>query len=153
MHQVSSIITLYNLTHYKIGNSFRYSSIYILSLIAIGSRLNSSRVATTPLLAACDSPDHFSRLNSLSLLDPNPIPMNMEVAADVPIVLDDVPLDNPTDLPMDIPLDLPSDVEVPPPPAKRARARYIFQRCLIPTQDGRDRLGELLAPDSDTEEG
>jgi len=120
---------------------------------ASGSRLNSSRVATTPLLAACDSPDHFSRLNSLSLLDPNPIPMNMEVAADVPIVLDDVPLDNPTDLPMDIPLDLPSDVEVPPPPAKRARARYIFQRCLIPTQDGRDRLGELLAPDSDTEEG
>lgn len=108
--------------------------------------MNSSRAATTPLLVACDSPDHFSRLNSLSLLDPNPIPMDVEVPLDVPVNV-------PVDVPIGVPMDVSVDMEVPPPPAKRARARYIFQRCLIPTQDGSDRLGELLAPDSDAEEG
>jgi len=86
---------------------------------ASGSHSSSLRATSTNLLAVSDVPEHFSRLNSLSLLDPNPITM---------------------------------DVEVLPPPAKRARARHIFQRCLIPSQDPNDRLGELLAPDSDGDE-
>lgn len=110
--------------------------------------MNSSRVSTTPLLVACDSPDHFSRLNSLSLLEPNPIPMDVEAPVDVPANLPE----EVTEVPEDLPIDIPLDMEVPPPPAKRARARYIFQRCLIPTQDSSNRLGELLAPDSDAEE-
>ena len=46
----------------------------------------------------------------------------------------------------------PFSMDVDPPPAKRARARYIFQRCLLPSQDSTDRMGEVLAPDSDTED-
>lgn len=69
-----------------------------------------------------------SRLNSLSLLEPYPIAMPMGT-------------------------DLETEELVQPPPAKRARARYIFQRCLKSTQDQTDlgdcRLGELFAADSD----
>lgn len=45
------------------------------------------------------------------------------------------------------------EAEVQPPPAKKARARYIFQRCLKPSQDILPRRSdEVFAPPSDSEE-
>lgn len=69
-----------------------------------------------------DTPDPSTRLNSLSLIDPH-----LFAAMDV-------------------------DFECNPPPPKRARARYIFQRCLKASQDGTTAPLEVYAPPSDSEE-
>ena len=93
----------------------------------LGSR-NGSRVnLPTPTVrqtSVNDTPENTSRLNSLSLIEPHPFP-DMEV-------------------------DL--EPEIQPPPAKRARARYIFQNCLKSTQEFRERQTEVFAPDSEEDE-
>ena len=77
-----------------------------------------SRTLNSPSISS-RTPEHPSRLNSLSLLDVNPPgPLSSETV---------------------------------PPPAKRVRARYIFQRCLQSSQDVHTNLGQVLAPDSDSE--
>ena len=43
------------------------------------------------------------------------------------------------------------DDEIGPPPAKRARARHIFRKCFLNSQDCRDATREVLAPPSDDE--
>lgn len=83
-----------------------------------------SRAFKSPSLAP-NTPDHFARVNSLSLLDVNP-PGPGSTATELNMSLE--------------------------PPAKRARARHIFQRCLLPSQDISMHLGEVLAPDSDNED-
>ena len=81
-----------------------------------------SRALNSPSLPP-NSPDHYPRLNSLSILDVNPPAAEREAEPETP----------------------------QQPPAKRARARHIFQRCLQPSQDVARILGEVLAPDSDSE--
>ncbi|KAK4010634.1 cell cycle checkpoint control protein RAD9A isoform X2 [Daphnia magna] len=79
---------------------------------------------TTLVPIVSESPCHTSRLDSLSLIEPQPFPA-ME---------DDL------------------DLEIQPPPPKRARARYIFQNCLKATQELRERPCEVFAPDSEGDE-
>lgn len=79
--------------------------------------------------------EHCSRLNSLSLLDPHPVPLG-------------------TDLGLDSEEEAELDDFAPMPPAKRARARYIFQRCLKSTQETNlsVRSMEVFVPPSDSED-
>lgn len=71
-----------------------------------------------------ESPYFTSRLNSLSLIEPQPFPAMEE--------------------------DL--DLDIQPPPSKKARARYIFQNCLKATQEVREKPCEVFAPDSEEDE-
>jgi hypothetical protein len=83
-----------------------------------------SRALNSPSLPP-NSPEQYPRLNSLSILDVNPPAVEREAEPEPETSLQ--------------------------PPAKRARARHIFQRCLQPSQDVARNLGEVLAPDSDSE--
>ena len=79
-----------------------------------------------PAADQTETPDHY-RLNSLSLIEPHPLP-DMDVDTEI-------------------------EEEILPPPKKKARARYIFQRCLIPSQHLIAPLtSEVFAPPSDSEE-
>nr|SVE75279.1 EOG090X0A9P [Daphnia dolichocephala] len=85
--------------------------------------LSYAPLQTTEMPMATDSPHHTSRLNSLSLIEPNLF-----------VAMEDV------------------DLEVQPPPPKRARARHIFQNCLKATQESGERPCEVFAPDSENDE-
>lgn len=76
------------------------------------------------MAVAAHTPDQTCRLNSLSLLEPQIYPQ----------------------------MEIDYEAELNPPPTKRARARYIFQRCLKPSQDDVQRTTEVYAPPSDSEE-
>lgn len=79
-------------------------------------------------MPVADTPDPSARLNSLSLIEPHPFPR------------------------MEVELEPEFDSEFQPPPCKKARARFIFQRCLKDSQDGAEKLTEVYAPPSDSEE-
>lgn len=75
------------------------------------------------LLPTSETPDHHSRLNSLSLIEPVAFP----------------------------PMEVDIEPEILPPPAKKARARHIFQRCLkLPTEG--EVHPEVFAPASDSDD-
>nr|SVE73710.1 EOG090X0A9P [Daphnia atkinsoni] len=83
---------------------------------------SSANLHTTIMPIVPESPYFTSRLNSLSLIEPQPFPAIEE------------------------------DLDIQPPPSKRARARYIFQNCLKATQEVRERPYEVFAPDSEGDE-
>nr|SVE74334.1 EOG090X0A9P [Daphnia barbata] len=87
--------------------------------------LSYAPLQTTEMPMVTDSPHRTSRLNSLSLIEPN---LLVAMEEDV-------------------------DLEIQPPPPKRARARHIFQNCLKATQESRERPScEVFAPDSEEDE-
>ena len=78
--------------------------------------------------------EHHSQLNSLSLLEPRLAPFGTDLDSEEEA----------------------NELQDLAPPAKRARARYIFQRCLKSTQEIVGNLSmrslQVLAPPSDGEE-
>jgi len=78
--------------------------------------------------------EHHSQLNSLSLLEPRLAPFGTDLDSEEEA----------------------NEMHDLAPPAKRARARYIFQRCLKSTQEIVGNLSmrslQVLAPPSDGEE-
>nr|SVE94392.1 EOG090X0A9P [Simocephalus serrulatus] len=97
-----------------------------VSVLRKESRSISRSNMQTSFMPTSDTPEPTARLNSLSLIEPHPLPaMEAEL-----------------------------EVEFNPPPSKRARARarYIFQRCLKASQDGTTGPTEVYAPPSDSEE-
>ncbi|XP_057369553.1 cell cycle checkpoint control protein RAD9A-like isoform X2 [Daphnia carinata] len=104
------------------SNLSKHSSpVPILRDKADSRTVSCANLQTTLMLNVPESPCHTSRLNSLSLIEPQLFPA------------------------MDDNLDL----EIQPPPPKRARARYIFQNCLKATQEAREGPCEVFAPDSE----
>nr|SVE88792.1 EOG090X0A9P [Daphnia sinensis]SVE89416.1 EOG090X0A9P [Daphnia sinensis]SVE90665.1 EOG090X0A9P [Daphnia sinensis]SVE91291.1 EOG090X0A9P [Daphnia sinensis] len=121
----SPVPILRNKAGTKITTDTIFGMFFITDSILLDSRtVSCANLQTTLMPNVPESPCHTSRLNSLSLIEPQLFPA-ME--------------DN-------------FDFEMQPPPPKRARARYIFQNCLKATQEVREVSCEVFAPDSEGDE-
>ena len=108
---------------FSLEKEHSYSADFLLATLTPSVDATPSSAATISHRDTAVQRRHYPRLNSLSILDVNPPAAEREAEPETP----------------------------QQPPAKRARARHIFQRCLQPSQDVARILGEVLAPDSDSE--